>query len=192
MNKYEIRTNTKKLSIINSATVLFKENGFVNVSIKEIATQANVSPVSIYNYFGNKDALVGECVSSIMSEVLDNARQLLYCDMSFKEKISTALTLCSTDISKSFSEYFTTKALSDKIFVNLIIENINEAKFQLFRKYIELGKVEGAICSTLSTDTIMRFIEVISIAESKVDYNTVSNTYIKDIQTLLFYGVIGK
>ena len=37
MNKYEITTEKKKNSIVNAALTLFKENGFTNVNVKEIA-----------------------------------------------------------------------------------------------------------------------------------------------------------
>ena len=192
MNKYEIRTNKKKLSIVNAANELFKEKGFVNVNIKEIASQANVSQVSIYTYFGNKDALVAECVNSLMGDVLEAARKLLYTDMGFKEKVLKALSLCSNYISKSLSEYFTQEALNDKVLIKLITESVNKNKFELFKDYIEMGKDDGIIDKTIPTDTIMRFIEVILIAESDVDYSKVSDKYIQDIQTLIFYGIMGK
>ena len=192
MNNYEIRTNKKKATIISVAQELFKEKGFVNVSIKEIASKANVSQVSIYNYFGNKDALVGECVGSLMLEVIEKARDILGSKIDFKEKIEKALSMCSNDISISLSEYFTKEALNDKSLMKLIGEFINKEKFELFREYIEVGKKEGAIDKTIATETILKFIEAISIAESNTDYSTVPDGYIEDIQKLLFHGILGQ
>jgi len=192
MNNYEIRTNKKKATIISVAQELFKEKGFVNASIKEIASKANVSQVSIYNYFGNKDALVGECVNFLMIEVIASAREILLSKMDFKEKVTNALSMCSNDISISLSEYFTKEALNDKALIKLINEFINKEKFELFREYIEVGKKEGAIDKTIATETILKFIEAISIAESTIDYSTVPDGYIEDIQKLLFHGILGK
>ena len=76
MNKYELRTNKKKEDIVNSALALFRDNGFQNTSIKQIADRAKVSQVSIYNYFGSKDALVTECAKVIMKNTLENAKQI--------------------------------------------------------------------------------------------------------------------
>ena len=192
MNNYEIRTNKKKATIINVAQELFKEKGFVNASIKEIASKANVSQVSIYNYFGNKDALVGECVSSLMLVVINTAREILVSEIDFKEKVTKALSMCSNDISISLNEYFTKEALNDKALIKLINEFVNKEKFELFREYIEIGKKEGAIDKTIATETILKFIEAISIAESTIDYSTVPDGYIEDIQKLLFHGILGK
>lgn len=192
MNNYELRTNKKKLSIISTAKDLFREKGFVNVSIKEIASIANVSQVSIYNYFGNKDALVGECVNSLMSEVLDMGRELLNSEIDFKEKVSKVLSLCSNDLNKSLNKYFTQEALSDKALIKLIYEFVNKKKFELFSEYIEVGKNEGVIDKTISTETILRFIEAISIAESTVEYSNVPDSYPQEIQKLILYGVLGR
>lgn len=191
MNNYEIRTNKKKATIINVAQGLFKEKGFVNVSIKEIASKANVSQVSIYNYFGNKDALVGECVNFLMIEVIASAREILRSKMDFKEKVTKALSICSNDTSISLSEYFSKEALNDKALLKLINEFVNKEKFELFREYIEVGKKEGAIDKTIPTETILKFIEAISIAENSIDYSTVYDGYIEDIQKLLLHGLLG-
>lgn len=192
MNNYEIRTNKKKATIISVAQELFKEKGFVNVSIKEIASMANVSQVSIYNYFGNKDALVGECVNFLMIEVIASAREILGSEMDFKEKVTKSLSMCSNDISISLSEYFTKEALNDKALIKLINEFVNKEKFELFREYIEVGKKEGAIDKIIATETILKFIEAISIAENNIDYSTVPDGYIEDMQKLLFYGILGQ
>ncbi|EGP8440429.1 TetR/AcrR family transcriptional regulator, partial [Listeria monocytogenes] len=50
MNNYEKRTLKKKTAIIQAALSLFGEQGFSDVSIKDIAALADVSQVSIYNY----------------------------------------------------------------------------------------------------------------------------------------------
>ena len=44
--------------IQESALDLFDERGFVNVTIEEIADAAEVSPSSIYRYFGTKERLI--------------------------------------------------------------------------------------------------------------------------------------
>lgn len=51
MNNYEKRTLSKKTAIIEAAQILFGKQGFTAVSIKDIAALADVSQVSIYNYF---------------------------------------------------------------------------------------------------------------------------------------------
>lgn len=191
MNKYEITTEKKKNSIVNAALTLFKENGFTNVNVKEIAALAHVSPVSIYNYFGNKEALVTECVKIVMSDTLQQAADILAKEISFTEKIKLALSLCNERINLSISESFTQDALNDPTFVELLTKNINESKTEIYREYIELGKQEKVIDNTIPTETLLDFMEVINIIGSKLKVDDMSEK-IKHIYHLFLYGIIGK
>ncbi|EKQ53565.1 MULTISPECIES: TetR/AcrR family transcriptional regulator [unclassified Clostridium] len=187
MNNFEIRTNKKKSAIIDAAKELFRDKGFINVSIKEIASKANVSQVSIYNYFGSKDALVGECVSSLMNDIIEQARDILYSKMDFKEKLVRALSLCSDNLSSSFNEYFSREALKDSSLLKLLTESLTKEKLKLYKEYIDAGKEEGVIDKTLSTETILKLLEIILINYN--DFN-VSYCYLEEIQKIFFYGIL--
>ncbi|BDZ47608.1 TetR/AcrR family transcriptional regulator [Naasia aerilata] len=45
-------------AISDAATMLFLERGFDNVSIREVADQADVSPTTVFAHFSQKEALV--------------------------------------------------------------------------------------------------------------------------------------
>jgi len=192
MNKYELTTEKKKKSIINTALTLFKDKGFTSVSIKEIAALAHVSQVSIYNYFGSKEALIAECTNIVMSDTLQQAADILSQDMDFEEKIKLALLLCTENINLSISKYFTQEALNDPILIDLLTKSINESKNTIFREYIELGKQEKVIATTISTETFLHFIEALNIMGSKIEFDDNTSEKIKHIHHLFLYGIIGK
>jgi AcrR family transcriptional regulator len=191
MNKYEIRTQEKKNAIIAAALELFRKKGFVAVSIKEIAALANVSQVSIYNYYNSKDALVKECTNRLMKETLQKARNLLPCKMEYKEKLLKAFSLGSDSTFQSLFDYFSTEALDDKVFLHLCTESIDEQLAEIFRDYIELGKQEGAIDDSISTSTILEYMEAINTAKSKLGPAEIMKTREYEFQKLLLYGLIG-
>ena len=192
MNQYEITTEKKKASIINSALNLFKEKGFTGVSIKEIAALANVSQVSIYNYFGSKESLVAECANIVVHGTLQRAAELLVKDIDFTEKLKLVLMLCSEELSNSVSKYFTEKALDDPALVELLIENVNHIKTNIYRDYIELGKQEGVIDNTIPTDTFLDFMEALNIMGYKIEFNDDTPTKVKHIHQIFLYGILGK
>lgn len=189
MNKYEIRTHKKKTAIIHAALELFKEHGFTNSSIKQIASMAHVSQVSIYNYFGSKDALVFECVKLISNDIITKAYELLYSDMDYKEKLFAGLTLCTGKITLSMNEYFSASSLTDVNFVNLLNTYIQNVLNEIFTEYIEAGKKEGIISSTIPTTTILNFFSAFHSIE--LDSENL-NQDIQDIHHLFLYGIIGK
>jgi len=192
MNKYELTTEKKKKSIINAALTLFKDKGFTSVRIKEIAALAHVSQVSIYNYFESKEALIAECANIVMSDTLQQAADILRQDMDFDEKIKLALLLCTENINLSISKYFTQEALNDPTLVDLLTKSINESKNTIFREYIELGKQEKVIATTISTETFLYFIEALNIMGSKIEFDDDISEKIKHIHHLFLYGIIGK
>ena len=58
MDGFEKRREQKKKDILKAALSLFQQYGVQKVTISEIAKKANVSQVTIYNYFESKDNLL--------------------------------------------------------------------------------------------------------------------------------------
>lgn len=186
-NKYEKRTNKKKQAIITSAKKLFQEKGFANSSIKEIATEAHVSQVSIYNYFGNKESLVIECVKSIVQDTIVKANELLATNIPYLDKLNSALSLCSTDINASLTAYLTTSALADSNFMKLLSDGVFELQKDLYLNFIEAGKREGYIDPSLPTPLILKLISAINtINISPENYQE----EIKTLHKLFLHGIL--
>lgn len=189
MNKYELRTNKKKEAIVNSALDLFRTNGFQNTSIKQISDKANVSQVSIYNYFGSKDALVTECAKIIMKNTLENAKQILEEPIPFIQKLNKALSLCTGEIHRTLNEYFSTKALDDKIFLSLLSDGLLTVQCEIYEAFLEDGKKEGAIDNSIPTEVLMKYI----LAFNQI---SISNEHYKEeidmLHHLFLYGLLGK
>ena len=100
MNQYQKTTEKKKQAIIQAALRLFKDKGFKETSIKSIAEAAEVSPVSIYNYFGSKDNLVALCVNDLFEEITQQAEDILKSNLAFNTKLDQALELCQEKMSQ--------------------------------------------------------------------------------------------
>ena len=192
MNKYEMTTERKKKAIVHAALTLFNEKGFMETSIKEIAAFAYVSQVSIYNYFGSKEKLVSECLKIIIHGTLQRAVEILQKDISYQEKLQMALALCSEELSLAVSNHFSEKALDDPKMVEHLLESVNRSKADVYRVYIEQGKREGCIDASISTETILDYMEAINIVGSKVELNEDAPAKFKHIQQLFLYGVLGE
>ncbi len=189
MNKYEIRTQNKKNAIIHAALELFNKNGFINTSIKEIAAIAKVSQVSIYNYFGSKDMLVFECAKIIMNDTFHRLKGLLVTELSFREKLFTALALCSEQVNQSLSKYLTQTALSDESLMMLLADHINQIKSEIYKDYIELGKKEGDIDSSIPTSSILKFMDCLN--KTQIDALHFEEEQ-HALHQLFLFGIIGK
>lgn len=190
MNKYEIRTQKKKDAIIETSLNLFKQYGYTNVSINRIAELSGISTVSIYNYFTNKEGLMSECIKVLMYETNVDSLKILKQKLSFKVRLLKVVTLCSSSQSSLLGEIFTPEACKDNVLIDLINENIGRIRTDIIREFIISGKEEGAIDSSVSTDTVIEYINAIS--NIKITSELLGNkNFPTELYQLVLYGLIG-
>ena len=192
MNQYQKTTEKKKQAIIQAALRLFKEKGFKETSIKSIAEVAEVSPVSIYNYFGSKDNLVAICVNDLFEEITQQAEDILKSNLAFNTKLDQALDLCQEKMSQQISYYFQDKTLRDPAFSSLLTKAITAKKRDIYRTYINLGKEEGLIARDLSTELILNVMDALNSVGNQLAYNDNLETDVKQIHQIFLYGILGK
>ena len=192
MNQYQKTTEKKKQAIIQAALRLFKDKGFKETSIKSIAEAAEVSPVSIYNYFGSKDNLVALCVNDLFEEITQQAEDILKSNLAFNTKLDQALDLCQEKMSQQISYYFQDKTLRDPAFSSLLTKAINAKKRDIYRTYINLGKEEGLIARDLSTELILNVMDALNSVGNQLAHSDNLETDVKQIYQIFLYGILGK
>ena len=67
----ESRSSRKRRVILEAATAVFLDNGYVGTSMDEIATVASVSKQTVYKHFEDKETLFSELITSIVAEASD-------------------------------------------------------------------------------------------------------------------------
>ena len=192
MNQYQKTTEKKKQAIIQAALRLFKEKGFKETSIKSIAEVAEVSPVSIYNYFGSKNNLVALCVNDLFEEITQQAEDILKRNLAFNTKLDQALDLCQEKISQQISYYFQDKTVRDPAFSSLLTKAITAKKRDIYRTYINLGKEEGLIARDLSTELILNVMDALNNVGNQLAHSYNLETDVKQIHQIFLYGILGK
>lgn len=192
MNQYQKTTEKKKQAIIQAALRLFKEKGFKETSIKSIAEVAEVSPVSIYNYFGSKNNLVALCVNDLFEEITQQAEDILKSNLAFNTKLDQALDLCQEKMSQQISYYFQDKTVRDPAFSSLLTKAITAKKRDIYRTYINLGKEEGLIARDLSTELILNVMDALNNVGNQLAHSDNLETDVKQIHQIFLYGILGK
>ena len=192
MNQYQKTTEKKKQAIVQAALRLFKDKGFKETSIKSIAEAAEVSPVSIYNYFGSKDNLVALCVNDLFEEITQQAEDILNSDLDFKTKLDHAFALCQEKMSQQISDYFQDKMVEDSVFSTLLTKAITAKKRDIYRAYIKLGKEEGAIAEDLSTDLILNVMDALNGMGNQLAHSDILEKEVEQIHQIFLYGIFGK
>ena len=192
MNQYQKTTEKKKQAIVQAALRLFKDKGFKETSIKSIAEAAEVSPVSIYNYFGSKDNLVTLCVNDLFEEITQQAEDILNSNLDFKTKLDHAFALCQEKMSQQISAYFQDKMVEDSVFSTLLTRAITAKKRDIYRAYIHLGKEEGLIAKDLSTELVLNVMDALNGMGNQLDHSDNLETEVEQIHQIFLYGIFGE
>ncbi len=74
--------------IVDAAMKLFSEKGFHNVSMQEIAAEAEFATGTIYNFFDSKEALYREIMDEVADNVLSLVKPILEGERDEREKIA--------------------------------------------------------------------------------------------------------
>lgn len=74
--------------IVDAAMRLFSEKGFHNVSMQEIAAEAEFATGTIYNFFDSKEALYREIMDEVADNVLSLVKPILEGEADEREKIA--------------------------------------------------------------------------------------------------------
>ncbi|PLR67595.1 TetR/AcrR family transcriptional regulator [Bacillus sp. UMB0893] len=196
MNGFERRKQSKMEQIQKAAFHLFSQYGVNKVNIQEIAASANVSQVTIYNYYGSKDALAVEVIKAFLQEQLDFYTELLDLNIPFQEKMERLVVRKIADsaaIGSVLLEYIMSNEGEIKHIMN---EFTVHHSIPLLKRLIDSGKEKGHIRDDLSFETIRFYFnmfasEVYKHPQFIVEYED-RNKMAKEFLHLFFYGLTGK
>ncbi len=190
MNGYEKRTQAKKESILRAARTLFAERGVSEVGVGEIAAQAGVSQVSIYNYFGAKDCLVREVLLSYLEKAMHTYEEILEQDLPFVEKLHQMLIQKQNTIIEISRAQFSRSAWEDKTLQRLFREAAREKAVSIYLRFIEQGKKEGVIDEKLPNEAIIAYMTASMAIIQSPEYLSTPAEYKLAIIHLFLYGLL--
>lgn len=187
MNKFEVRTQKKQAAIIAVSIQLFGEYGYKKTNIKMIAKEANVSQVSIYNYFENKENLVLACVEYLMQDILEQSKAILNEPITFESKLNKVMQLCNGEFNAIIQEHFSSTQVDDS-FLQLLSETSSVYKSEIYKLYIQAGKNEEWIDKDLADESILELIDAMNAVGIAYAGDN-SDKLFSDFQHILFYGI---
>lgn len=192
MDGFEKRREQKKRDILNAALALFMEYGLQKVSITEIAKKANVSQVTIYNYFESKENLVRLVFKFYVDQIWDEQKHLLVNDLPFNERIKKIIFekgIAANQISERFFQDFMKDYASGQSYVEEVYQ---KEALPLFIKLFNEGREQGYIDSEISDEAILFYLKMFQEYLQREDVATMTLPIAEDLTKLFFYGIAGK
>lgn len=196
MNGFEKRALLIKEKIMKTTLEMLKTWEPSRIRIVDISKEAKVSQVTIYNYFGSKEALLHEVVKGYVNKSIKEFEEYMNGEYSLKEKIEFML----------FQEKESYKTLTPGIVKELMIddreiykyieEQYNEKIIPQFIHLINEGKEKGEISDKVSISAVLIFInmfmkqskELLEIAQQQENMDQ----FIEEMVQVFFYGICGR
>ncbi len=91
MNRRERKKEETRINIIHCAVSLFKEKGFLETSMEEIAEKTDVSKGTLYNYFPNKESILIAYFQTTITELGQALKSKLQSERGINAKLHTFL-----------------------------------------------------------------------------------------------------
>ncbi|OWR29858.1 TetR family transcriptional regulator [Saccharibacillus sp. O23] len=192
MDGFQRRKEKKKQAILSGALALCMRSGFQNTTVAEVAAEAGVSKVTIFNYFGSKEELIREVVVYWLTEMYERSRAIVESDRDFETKMQQLMFMKSHEM----NEY--SRAFIDEIMEEFsrsdsrIQELYMKQGVALYEKLFAQGKEEGVIAPNISLAAMMVYLNVFSEGmRHKSVYDSVI-PFTQEIMDMFLYGLAGR
>mgnify|MGYP001942657885 CR=1 FL=1 len=192
MDGFERRKKQKQTAILKASLKLFMKNGIKKVSIQMIAKEADVSQVTIYNYFGSKDQLVDEVIAYYVNNLWVEYEEIIYSkQLSYKEKLEQVTFQKNRDALHIHEEVYE-RMMNDFNQNRGALKDYQDKAMPLLMDLLNEGKELGYIDKNISNEAIMIFSQMFINYIQKEEVHQYLLPYTEDLMQLFFYGIFGK
>ncbi len=189
-----IEKNNKRNEILNSARMLFKENGFHKTKMEDIAIGANVGKGTLYEYFKSKQEIFDEVCVDYVKSIHKYVKEIKDMNISFNEKLFLLFkgkeAAFEEDFDKNPINYIMSyKNIISEKFVITLFEYISEMN-TIIIEMIDQGKDEGVVKKEIPSEMVACSIVGTMSEYSKLKLHKKNNSLSKDdiIFDLLYNG----
>ncbi len=192
MDGFLARAKHKRKAIIDAAEKMFASKGYRATTMKGVAREAVVSPVTIYNYFGSKERLLYEVAKRLFEKYAKRFETIVYdSSLAFKDKMEAVLKFELDMLDEIHDDLlkmlYTKESKSLRELGKWYTENRTLVGMQ---HLIREGKKEGAVASFIDEESLMAYIELFrGISELDIRHD---KKRLKDLMHMFFYGIGGK
>jgi AcrR family transcriptional regulator len=195
MNGFERRTELIKEKIKMNVLTMLHTWGPKKIRIADIAAEAGVSQVTIYNYFGSKEALLREVFKDYLDKNITDFEKLIERQPSLKEIIQY-IVFTDKEVYRAFTPEFIKQLLIVDREMEQYIEELYRSKaMPLTIRFIEEGKRRGQISAKVSTPTLLTYINMFKEqSQTFLDMAQQSgrvDDFLEEMIHLFFYGISG-
>lgn len=166
MNGYEKRTQDKKNQVLKAAFNLMNNDaGIENLTMDEIAKNANVGKTSLFKYFGSKENLIHEVFKYFLDKIGEAAREIMAENKPFEETLIAIgqnkihyLEKVNKRFYLDLMDYYTRKGDDG---LTLIMQQYAEESYGILLDLFHRGRKEGKVDLKYSDEFLLIYFQAL-------------------------------
>jgi len=187
--------NKKYEQILKAALSLFNKYGIRRIPVEEICKAANVSKMTFYKYFANKNELVKALYNRFAADGMDKYHQIMNQPISFPEKIKLMIQLKLMQFDMLSGEFIQELFKLDNAEVQALLQRKkNEIFHQVLQDFAE-AQMRGEIRSEIKIEFILYMLDKIYDMyqdEKLLKLYPTQKEMVSELINYFFYGILSK
>ncbi|MDQ0154706.1 TetR/AcrR family transcriptional regulator [Robertmurraya andreesenii] len=159
-NGFDLRREKKMKNIEEAMLQLLNQKDISNITMDEIAKNAGVSKVTLFNYYNTKDNLINTVILNFFSSVQEEYERLIESDLPFEQtyreitkyKMEKVLSMTSVFFHNMMQQYASETTFFDK--------NAQETSDQLILRLFQKGRKEGKVNPAYTDEVLLTFMHI--------------------------------
>lgn len=189
----EIINRPKKLvQILSTAEDLFQRFGFKRTTIEEICSKSNVSKMTFYKYFPNKNELIKKILNNWLDQILVTLKDIELMKIPFTEKIKILLKLKEESNSK-FSKEFIMEYMNPDPEIQNIFREFYDRGIGIFIEFIKASQLKGEVRKDIKPEFFYAILnKIIELAKDQALvslYPRIAD-FSLEINNFIYFGIL--
>jgi len=183
--------NAKQL-LRDAAWELVLKKGFKATKVQDICEHAELSKMTFYYYYNNKNELIEEILKDFFDGVILSSQEIIDRDIPFQDRIME-LVKWKAEFVKTMSPEFVQELYTSGGYLDLM-KNVMQKSQELVYSFYTHGKQQGEINESVDIPVLMFWMNIVSdmIIEGKFNHLFDDPKEMnKQLRDLMLYGMLG-
>ena len=181
-------------AIVETGRKLFFRHGIKRVSVEEVCREAEVSKMTFYRSFKNKDDLVHHILDQLVDASIAHCELVMKKKAPFSEKMEVLMSM-KVKMVEQFSKEFMKDLMSSSGKAGLYLLKRRQEADAMMKTFFREAQKKGELRSDLNIDFMLHFTECFRQFmrdETLQGLYPDSATLMKEISNFYLYGVLGR
>lgn len=166
MNGYEKRTQEKKNQVLEATFHLMNtDTGIENLTMDDIAKNANVGKTSIFKYFGSKENLIQEVFEFFLNKIRETALEIMSENKPFEETLIAMSQNKINHLEKINKQFyldlmdFATKKVDNGL--STMMQQYTKESYNIMLDLFHRGRKEGKVDLKYSDEFLLVYFQAL-------------------------------